>query len=358
MDKKEITSLTRTAVIVRRLIRIGFYGIIILVVGRMILVTGLKIYRGLFPAPLPPPTVAFGVLPTLPFPEKDIPEDLTLTLETPTGELPVLPEQMNVYLMPSIKSVLSSSDKARIMATNLYFDPQEEKISDSIYRFRSSKVPSKIEINIITGVFSISYDLAADSSPLSKKPPDSETSEALVRSYLSKGGTLPEDLDGPVVPVFLMADQQQLVPAPSLSEADVVKINMFRRSYNDYPSLTSNPEEANVWLMVSGDSQREKQIIAAEFHYFPIDEEKVSTYPIKTALTAWEDLQNGKGYIADFGVNENNITVRRIYLAYYDPGVPTEFYQPIIVFEGDKGFAAYVPATTSDYYTAEPPPAD
>ncbi len=354
MAKKEMTSLTRTAIIVRRTIRIGFYAIIILVVGRMIILGGLRIYKAAFPTPPPPPDVLFSNLPVLPFPEKEIPEDLTLTLETPTGELPLLPEQMKVYFMPSTKSVLSSPDDTRAMAKKLEFDPQEEKVSETIYRFRSTKVPSKLEVNIVTGVFSISYDLAADSSPLSKKPPDPETSTALARSYLSKGSTLPDDLDGPVDTVFLMADQQKLVPAPSLSEADVVKVNFYRRSYDEYPSLTSDTEEANVWLMVSGDSQREKQIIAAEFHYFPIDEEKVSTYPIKTALTAWEDLQNGEGYITNIGVNEdNNITIRRVYLAYYDAGVPTDFFQPIIVFEGDKGFAAYVPAITSDYYLIE-----
>jgi len=39
-----------------------------------------------------------------------------------------------------------------------------------------------------------------------------------------------------------------------------------------------------------------------------------------------------------------------VYLAYYDAGVPTDYYQPIIVFEGDQDFLAYVPAIASEYY--------
>jgi hypothetical protein len=49
-------------------------------------------------------------------------------------------------------------------------------------------------------------------------------------------------------------------------------------------------------------------------------------------------------FLASFG------TVRKIYLAYYDAGVYTEFYQPVFVFEGDKDFVGYVPAVTTDYY--------
>jgi hypothetical protein len=103
--------------------------------------------------------------------------------------------------------------------------------------------------------------------------------------------------------------------------------------------------------MVGGAQERDKQMIAGEYHYLAVDEEKIATYPIKTSTSALEDLIDKKGYVAKLGTNDSGkIVIRRIYLAYFDPGVPSDFFQPIVVFEGDNGFVAYVPAVVWDYY--------
>ncbi|MEE9315610.1 MAG: hypothetical protein V3U97_00710 [bacterium] len=131
----------------------------------------------------------------------------------------------------------------------------------------------------------------------------------------------------------------------------MVKINFFRKSFDNLPSKTPDPKKANVWFMVSGAREREKQIVASEFHYFSVDEDQSATYPIKLAREAWEELAAGVGYIANLGDNsEGDIVIRRVYLAYYDPGLETEFYQPRVVFEGDREFVAYIPAITAEYY--------
>ena len=103
--------------------------------------------------------------------------------------------------------------------------------------------------------------------------------------------------------------------------------------------------------MVTGESSGPKQVIAGEYHYFPVDEGKFSTYPIKTSQIAWDELSAGGAFVASPGGNSEGgaVTLRRVYLAYYDAGGYTEFFQPIVVFEGDNGFVAYVPAVTADY---------
>src|SRR5262249_36531699 len=117
------------------------------------------------------------------------------------------------------------------------------------------------------------------------------------------------------------------------------------------PSLTADPNQSNVWFIDSGSQEQGKKIIAGEYHYLPVDSEKSATYPIKTAQQALDELNGGGGYIAAVGNNpDGNITVRKIYLAYFDPATIGNFYQPIVVFEGDNGFFAYVPAVASSYY--------
>ena len=93
-------------------------------------------------------------------------------------------------------------------------------------------------------------------------------------------------------------------------------------------------------------------MIATEFHYFPVDESQFSTYPIKTSEVAWKEFTESKAQTTSVGANKegDNIKIRKIYLAYYDAGIPTDFLEPIYVFEGDNGYTAYLPAVTDDYY--------
>jgi hypothetical protein len=103
--------------------------------------------------------------------------------------------------------------------------------------------------------------------------------------------------------------------------------------------------DANVWFILAGG----KQILAAEYHYYPVEETKSGTYPTKTADTAWEELKDGKGYVVNLGDNSEKVAIRKVYLAYYDAGQYVSHYQPVVVFEGDNNFFAYVPAVQNYY---------
>ncbi|MEJ2347999.1 MAG: hypothetical protein P8Y17_02240 [Patescibacteria group bacterium] len=311
-----MASLTQTAILTRKIIRFGFYGIILLIVGRIVFSIGFGIYRHYFPEPPPPATVAFGKLPKISFPESPKLEGLSFTLETPEGGLPTLATQAKIYYMPKPVQTQLNLELARDKASNLGFVGDGQQISQTLYRFPHKSFNSTLEMNIITGIFSIGYDLASDSSPLQLKPPAPEIAASQVRSYLSSANLLPADLTGPTTHQFLKIEEGAFANALSLSEADLVKIYLFRKDYDNLPSLTPDPNQANVWFMVSGSKEKGKQIVAAEFHYFPVDEDKYATYPIKLAETAWEELKSGNAYIANAGVNpEGNIIIRRIYLA-------------------------------------------
>lgn len=346
-----MTGLTQVAITARKVIRYGIFFVIFLTVGRILLGISINVYKKLFPAPPPPPTVKFGKLPKLDFPESSK-VSLTYNLETSTGDFPKLSTQAKVFFMPKINPNLLSLDVAKERAKRLGFASDPEQVSETIYKFRSPTFPSSLEVNIVTGIFSISYDLNADKTPLDRKPPTGEVAASLVRSYLSSADVLPDDLNGPSEPEFLKLSDGKFVSALSLSESDVIKVNFFRKSYDDLPSLTTNPIESNVWFIVTGAQTKGQQIIAGEFHYYSVDESQSSTYPIKTPQKAFEELQSGNAFIANQGLVKDgeNLKIRRIYLAYFDSETPSEFFQPIYVFEGDKGFIAYVPAVTAEYY--------
>jgi len=327
--------------------------------ARFLFRTSVSVYDMIFPKPLPTPTVAFGALPKLPFPEQTIPENVTYKLETPEGEFPTLIEQLPVYFMPPVSSNIKGLDFAKEKVESLGFDPDGKVIAENIpnvYYFRRRNAPSNLTMNIVTGVFSISYDLNADPTVIGMIPPAPEEAKNKVEAYLDSAELLEEDLTGPSTTQFLKVEVGKFVPVQSLSESDFININLFRKNIifwgEEIPSLTPTFPEGNIWFMLSGSKVRDKSIIAAEYHYFPIDEEKFSTYPIKSSETAWENLKEGNAYIVSPKEISGEITIRRIYPAYYDGGQYSQFYQPVIVLEGDDNFMAFVPAVTNEYYDA------
>jgi hypothetical protein len=350
---KGMTGLTRIAITARKVIRYGIYAIIFLTVGKIVLDLSIGIYKKVFPSPPPPPTVKFGKLTNIPFPDASPSAKFTYILETPEGGLPTnIPTQAKVFFMPKSSSNLLALDVAKEKAKTLAFTGDAIQESDALYKFNNLNFPSTMEVNIITGTFSISYDLASDRTPIDQKPPVPEVAASEFRGKLSNANVLPEDLTGQTTHEFFKVSGNGLIPALSLSESDVVKVNLFRKNYDDLPSLTAKPNESNVWAIISGSTNKDQQIIAAEYHYHAVDESQFSTYPIKTPEEAFAELQSGNLYLADVGLAKDgtSLKIRRVYLAYFDPEESSDFYQPIYVFEGDNGFTAYLPAVTSDYY--------
>jgi len=347
-----MATLTESSITSRKAVRYIIYSIIIFIIARGLILTSISIYKKIFPAPPTPPTVAFSKLTKLPFPEKTKIK-LNFSLETAEGSIPQFPPQSKVYFMPKQSSNLLSLDFAQDKANRLGFNIEAQQSTESVYKFYHKTSPGTMETNIITGSFSLTYDLNIDPSPLTVKPPQPEIARNTVKNFLSNASLYPADLEsGEFEYKYLKTQTGSFITANSLSDANLIRIDLFRKNYDNLPVVTKSPQEGNVWFMISGIKERGKEIIAGEYHYFPIDETQVATYPIKTGDNAWQELLQGNYYPASFGsaVEGDNIKIRKIYLAYYDAGQYIEFFQPVYVFSGDKDFVGYIPAVTTDYY--------
>jgi hypothetical protein len=354
-----MTQLTQIAITARKTIRYTLLGIVFLTVGRILWGVGISVYLQIFPPAPPAPTVKFGKLSQIPFPlQTEVPK-LQYNLETATGGFPTnIAKQGKVFFMPKVNPNLLSLDTAKYKASQMGFiAPNPTAESDTLYKFQTPNNPSTLTVNIVTNAFSISYDLVADRSPLNNRPPAPEIAASDFKGILSAADNLPEDLSGPMIPEYFKLDSGNLVKVLALAEADVTKVNLFRKEYDKLPSLTAKPTESNVWGIVSGAQQKDMKIVAAEYHYFPVDESQASTYPLITPEQAFAELQSGKGYIASMGQYKDgdSLKIRKIYLAYFDPGVPSDFYQPIYVFDSGEtdpvnSFIGYIPAVDRTYY--------
>jgi hypothetical protein len=346
-----VATLTETAKMTRKAIKFGAILLVLLVFLKIAWQIGSEAWQKIHPSPPPPPTVAFGKLPLLKFPGEE-PPSLTYRLETIQGSLPALPDVAKVYFMPKNPPNLLALDRAKRVAKQMGFTGEPENIGGSSYRWTTSSTPpTTLEMEINSGNFHLRYQYENDQSLLVQKnlPTDQQAAQE-AKSFLQTNDLLSEDLaTGSAEFNYLKLVSPNLEPAISLSEADFVRVNLFRADLDGLRILPPNPRKALISFLFSGNRERGKRIIEINYYYFPIDYHTSATYPLKPINDAWQELQGGKGYLANLGQNEDQVTVRKIYLAYYDSQEPQDFLQPIYVFEGDQNFFSYVPAIAAEW---------
>ncbi len=348
-----MASLGETAIVARKAIKYGGIGLVVLIVGRVILSAGISYWKVLHPAPPPPPDVKFGKLSKIEFPQQTTPPQFTYTLETPTGGLPSsLPGQFKVFFMPIRTASLLAYDSAKAIANKLDFIQDPKKLSETDYRWdTTAPVPSSLTMNIITGAFTLDRHWQSDPSYLVPTIYYSDP-QAVDRIYnlLSTVDLLPDDIkDGADTIQYLKGDKGQIVPAVSLSQADFIQINLYRKPVDSVPVVNPSTTKGLISGILALQREDNRQFVNLSYNYFPVDLERSAVYPLIGVAEAWQRLQKGQGFIAGVKDNTTNVTITDVSLAYYDADTPQQFLQPVYVFKGDPDFAAYVPAVSDQW---------
>jgi hypothetical protein len=346
-----MVSLTEAAYYSRQAIKYGLTGLAAFLILRWVLLAGIAYWRKLHPPPPPPPTVSFGKLPPIEFPESEW-VGLSYRLETVTGGTPDLGDRATVYFMPVQKANLLALERMKRQVEKLAFTGEPEYLSEVRYRWsRLEPLPATLEANIISGSFVVDVSWEIDSTILTSKNLPTETEAiAEAKDFLRNAGLLREDLaNGESRVFYLKSKLDSWIPAMSLSEADFVKVDLFRQSLGELPVLTADPEQGIVSVVFSGNLATGKRVVQLVYNYYPIDTGQSATYPIKSSDQAWKELQAGEGFVAQVEAEVEQVVVRKIYLAHYDSFVAQNYLQPIYVFEGDNNFVGYVPAISSEW---------
>lgn len=348
-----MASLTVTAYYSRRIIKYGSFGIVVLLILRSIFISARAYWKKAHPPPPPPPTVAFGKLPKLKFPEQPGLPTLTFKLENISGTLPKLGDRGKVFFIPKSSSNLLAWDKTRAWARGLGFTQEPQKIGEFDLLFTTGSSPqTTLEVNVLNRNFTLVYDWRNDLEILSQgNPPQESQAVSSGKSFLQSANVLTEDLlQGKGEVIYFKYVEGNLVKALFFSEANFAQVNLFRQDIEGIRVLPPNPKESLVNVKLSASKDRGRSIIEVKFIHFPVSLNNFATYPLRDTTSAWNLLKNGKGFVANLGDNQSgNITIRNVYFAYYDSNEPQNFLQPVIVFEGDRDFYAYVPAVTESW---------
>lgn len=344
-----MASLTEVSFHTRRIIKWGAVGLVVVMLMPLAWRIIKSIYLTLNPPPPPAPTVKYGKLPKLVFPQADPNYKPTYRLETIEGGLPKLINVAKVYFVTINKSRILELERIKSRAAALGFAGEPEKINDQTYVFKRTDNPATLTVDIIYNSYKYVFDWRSDAKILDEKSlPNNEQAVSEAKTLWQNLGLLADDLvNGRTKITYWKLSGEDLIPAISLSEADFVRVDLSRADKEGMRVVAAGGEVSPVNVIFSGTTDQGKRIVEANYAYSRILDDNFSTYPLKSVDQAWQELQNSSGYIAKMAAN--NIVVRKVGIAYYESGQPQEFLQPVYVFEGDGGFVGYVPAVSADY---------
>lgn len=364
-------NLTDTAILVKRIAIIGVLFFFSFFFFRFSLTILKAIYLQINPPPPPPVTTIFGKLPALAVPKLPIEngENMTYTIDTPTGKFPALPAKTKVYRIEIPSATLLSESRARALAKSLGFSNEPTRVSSSELHWDDVPTSRSFDINIVTGNFNLKTDyakLALDLTPGSTPTQAQAINTSL--TFLTNKQLLSKDyLEGSQTTALIKTASGNPVEAGSLSDAQITRINFWRQI--DKVNITGpNPKEGLIQMDIAS-SEGVAGIPAINYNSWLLNTEKVGEYPLKAVDKAYMELKSGQGgftylklrgqdYFASYQpLNLSTASVRQVELAYYDTLMPQSFLQPIFVFSGifkttggsEGEFVAYVPAVDQNW---------
>lgn len=310
-----------------------------------------------FPSPPEKPTLYFGKLTYPAFPKSITDKIPTYSINTITGDLPKLPAVAKINRIETPKPDLLSLKKVGERVASAGFSNGPVKISNVLYDWTndnsntSEVLRKRIRVNILNYNFNATADPFSDPNIVAgKNMPNKEEAIKLAESFLKKTDYLTEDGD-----IDLTKTQTKIYSllnngfseASSISNAQVIQVNFFQKDIDDIPIVYKKPDQTNIDVLVTG-GNFQPQILGANYIHHNISDIS-STYPILSSEDAFHELKKGNAYIASYHGVESNIVITKAYLAYYFSDQDQQYTMPVIVFEGNEGFFAYVRAVKDEW---------
>ena len=322
-----------------------------------------------FPPRIAPPDAKYGKLPAIPFGEPALKEDFTYSVETVTGTLPTFPDRINVYKIVHKPTTLLNSRLAdsKAAAINM-IDASGTLVPHTItaqeqfeWVDTSTQLTRTLDMDINTYNFKlqspyIDYPPILESSYIANQ----EGAKSLVSRMLTNMGLSFRDIDGSKLTSELLSIKNgTLVPAISLSAAQIVRVDLFQTDIDKMPIYYPRYPRSIMEFLVTARSLDISDIVDARFTHreikFPdpgaINSDDVAVYPIKTTAEAFEELQNGKGFISNYYGSSKEIKITEVTLGYFLGDQKQEYVLPVFAFHGSDGeFYGFVPAIRDEWF--------
>ena len=308
-----------------------------------VLVSSVKFLTSwVFPKKPPAPTVAFGKLPKIDFSEGiKAPANLTYSIETINGELPILANKVKVFAIKNEDLIFGDLQRTKIIASKVGFRDEPEMLSSREIKFtESGEIQKTLTIDIVSGNFILDSNYAQDIKIISAKPQSVEQAIQTAVSFLNNFGLNDTDLPPEKIQTKLLRiDGISLTEVPTINSANLVQVDFQRDDILKIPVINPQENAPLTQVLVS-----QNQIVAASQSRLPIELNLFASYPTKGIFKAFEDLKAGKGYLNKNPQDSSGFPIRDAYLAYLETKNSQGYLMPVYAFKSDKGLVAYVEA--------------
>ncbi len=306
--------------------------------------------------PPPPPTVSFGKLPKIDFPQNATAKRLTYTINTDSGFLPTLPDRATVdkivFYEPNLLALQHAKEK--MSHISLYQNPTA--LSETLFKWTDQ---GSLQRTMLFDIQSLNFTLMSnfltnDTVLKATNLPNEDSATSQAKSFLSSLDSFPQDIDSQKTEAQLFSIQNGvLANSPSLSNAQVIRVDFFQADIETLPILYPHPPFSTMNVFIGSGTNSTGDVVEANFTHQEIASTSANlngspaTYPIKTAQEAFTELKNHQAYIASYMSPDANVSITDVFLAYYVGEKAQQYLMPIIVFQGNNGFFAYVSAVNS-----------
>lgn len=280
----------------------------------------------------------------------------SFTLDTIEGQPITATATAQVLLFPPSKFQFDYLPKVYVMAKMLGFDTEfvKHKLVNNEAVFLDGKRRLAIDIN--TYNFRYDYDFRKDNELVeSVTTPDQESAENTAINFLKSIDRYPKDLaTGKTNPVYMFYDKTSssagIIDSPQ--ESNMIEIDFYRPDVAQYPAVSPSYFNSQNYVMLMS-NKKGMTVISAQVKFFDVSETQIGVYPLITGQRAYEKLLGGEGILVSEGSGKKNVTIKKMFLGYFDPDVYQNYYQPVYVFLGDNNFVSYVPAVSEKWLIDE-----
>ncbi len=348
-------TLTEVTAVGRKVVKYVVIGLVSYMILTTLIRSFVSYWRAVNPPPAPPPTVGFGQLPALDFPYQEAPaapEQIEISI--PQEKIAGWAELDRAQVLPVVEPRMSllADDRVREIAQNFGFSGQPEMLTTKLYRwYKYEPLEFFFEIQLDDYNFSLQSDYRTRPELLGDDlPPEEQRAIRTVKNQLSRADLLPNDLADSTGEVrYLKSLAGQLVEAVSLSDANLIQVNIDRTPINDqYQCFAPQQNQSIVSAVLTNAIGRRELIVELDYNYHAIDRVAAETYPLKSIDQALTELEAGQAHIASEQTISDTI-IRDVMLGYFDSHQYQPYLQPIWVFTGDNDFMAYVSAIDPSY---------
>lgn len=349
------------------------------------------------------PDYMCGPLPKIDIPSITMTSTQQIRIETESGAIPALPKVVNVYLYNHPGQSLLAEREMQSIAGRLGFDSKSyTKISGTEYKWKDVTSHKTLIIESSNQNIRMTTDFSSPAvDTRSGTLPSPEAAETIARNYLREMSLLTKDYDSGTRKTHLiqLTSNGEMRQAPSLSEADMIRVDFFRKKSlitidptlvgteelgsrlsdelaeqkavrvetRDSKSATvktydtrifnESPIFGNIRVYLGGNTsniRNDYEVFGLEVFNWVIGAYACGTYALISPQEAVRIVQDGEAslvYLMEKGgdaiipyeaKNVIDMTILDVTLAYWEPESRQEFLQPIFVILGEAHFGGGV----------------